>query len=129
MRYLTLSEVWKIHNLVVEHVGGSYGLLYRIQLEISLDRPLMQSNGIDKYPTLVDKAAALWFYIGISEPFADLNQVTAYAVMESLLVLNSYKINASIDEKKKIVLELAEGNLTKEKLAEWLKCHVQQKGE
>jgi death on curing protein len=123
MRYLTFTEIWKLHDLTISRTGGSYGLLYRSALESSIDR-----SQADRYPTLVDKAAALWWYIGLNEPFVDGNKITAYAAAEVFLLLNGWKINASVDERKRMVLELEAENLNREELVKWLECHVQSQG-
>lgn len=120
MRYLTFTEVWKLHDLAIARTGGSYGLLYRSALESSIDR-----SQADRHPNLVDKAAALWWYIGLNEPFTDGNKITAYVTAEVFLLLNGWKINASVDERKKMILELTEGTLRREELVKWLDCHIQ----
>ncbi len=121
MRYLTFTEIWKLHDLAIAHIGGSYGLLDRNRLESFINR-----SQTDRHPTLlVDKAAALWWYIGLSESFVDGNKITAYAAAEVFLLLNGLKINTSVDERKQMILEISEGNSSREKLAQWLRCHVQ----
>jgi death on curing protein len=121
MRYLTVTEVWKIHDLAIERMGGNYGLQYRGSLESSVERP---QNDL-RYPTLVEKAAALWWFLGGSEPFVDGNTIAADTAMETFLMLNGWKINASVDERKKVMLEIADGNLKHEDLTKWLASHIQ----
>lgn len=123
MRYLTFTEIWKLHDLAIARTGGSYGLLHRSMLEIAVAKP-----NKDRCPTVADKAAVLWWYLWLSEAFVDGNKRTAYAAMEVFLLLNGWKVNASVDEQKKMILELAEGNLKLEDLAKWLECHVQPQG-
>ena len=124
MRYLTVTEVWKLHDLAIERMGGSYGLQDRDSLELSVERP---QNDL-RYPTLVEKAAALWRYLGGSKPFIDGNTIAADAAMEAFLMLNGWKIDASVDERKKVMLEVADGNLNREDLTKWLKSHIQPQG-
>lgn len=123
MRYLTFTEIWKLHDLAISRTGGSYGLLDRSMLGRAVAKPKE-----DRYPTLFDKAAVLGWRLEISEPFVDGNERTAYMAMEVFLLLNGWKVNASVDEREKMILELAEGNLKREELAKWLECHVQPQG-
>lgn len=124
MRYLTVTEVWKLHDLAIERMGGSYGLQDRDSLELSVERP---QNDL-RYPSLVEKAAALWWYLSGSEPFIDGNTIAADAAMEAFLMLNGWKIDASVDERKKVMLEVADGNLNREDLTKWLKSHIRPQG-
>jgi death on curing protein len=56
----------------------------------------------------------------MSHPFIDGNKRTGHAAMETFLVLNRLKINASVDEQEHIVLVIASGELGLEGLIEWL---------
>jgi death on curing protein len=124
MRYLTVTEVWKLHDLAIDRMGGSYGLEDRSSLELSVERP---QNDI-QYPSLVEKAAALWWYLSGSKPFIDGNTIAADAAMEAFLMLNGWKINASVDERKQVMLEVSDGNLKREDLIKWLTSHVRPQG-
>jgi prophage maintenance system killer protein len=45
--------------------------------------------------------------------------------MEAFLILNGYKINASIDDQVKIILSVASGQIDQEELAIWVERHIQ----
>ena len=44
--------------------------------------------------------------------------------MEVMLILNGYEIYAPVDEQEKVILELASGNISRDKLVEWLTDHI-----
>jgi death-on-curing protein len=73
---------------------------------------------------LFDKAALTGYLLICNHPFVDGNKRIGHAVMEVLLVLNGYEIVASIDEQEKIILQVADGALTREQFTDWLKEHV-----
>ncbi len=78
-------------------------------LESSLAQPRMSFGGQELYPTLVDKASALAFSLGLNHPFLDGNKRVGHAAMETFLVLNGYEISADADEQEQVVLRLASG--------------------
>ncbi|MCD8489423.1 MAG: type II toxin-antitoxin system death-on-curing family toxin [Desertifilum sp.] len=125
MRYLTLDEVLRLHQQVIEQTGGIKGLRDRGILESAIAQPKMTFGGEDLYPRLVDKAAALGFSLTMNHPFIDGNKRTAHAAMEVFLVLNGYEINASLDEQESAMLRLAEGSLNREAFVGWLEQHLQ----
>jgi death-on-curing protein len=85
----------------------------------------MAFGGNELYPSIAEKAAALGFSLIQNHPFADGNKRTGHAAMESFLVINGFKINASVDEQVKVILSVASGNLNREGFTEWLANHIQ----
>ena len=59
MRYLTLAEVVELHRRLLEATGGAGGIRDLGALESAIAQPRMMFSGVDLYPTLVEKAAAL----------------------------------------------------------------------
>ena len=60
----------------------------------------------------------------MNHPFVDGNNRTGHAVAETFLILNSMKVNASIDEQERIVLAIASGELGREAFVEWVQQHI-----
>jgi death-on-curing protein len=124
MRYLTLNELLQLHRHLVEQFGGSVEIHSVEALESALAQPRMTFSGEDLYPTIVEKAAALGFSLIRNHPFVDGNKRTGHAAMEIFLILNSYEIDASVDEQERIILQLAAGELERKAFDEWLRDHV-----
>lgn len=55
MRYLTLHEVLAIYRRIMHTSGGAAGISNLHSLEAALAQPYMTFDGIDPYPTLVQK--------------------------------------------------------------------------
>ena len=66
-------------------------------------------------------AAAYAFGIARDHPFVDGNKRTALIAARTFLLLNGVNLKASQDEKALIFLQLAEGLLTQEELADWIR--------
>jgi death-on-curing protein len=124
MRYLTLNELLQLHRRLVEQSGGSAGIRSVEALESALAQPRMTFSGQDLYPTIVEKAAALGFSVIKNHPFVDGNKRTRHAAMEVFLFLNSYEIDAPVDEQEHVILQLAAGKLDRNAFTEWLRVHA-----
>jgi death on curing protein len=127
MRYLTIEEVLRLHDRVIERTGGSAGVRDRGALESAVSQPQMTFSGDDLYPTLPEKAAALCFSLAMNHPFVDGNKRTAHAAMEVFLILNGFEIRSSVDDQEAMMLSLATGILKREGLTEWLEQQIRTK--
>lgn len=84
----------------------------------------MALAGLDLYPTLADKAAALCFSLVGNHPFVDGNKRVGHAATETFLVLNGAEIDAHLDEQERVMLDLAAGRIDRGQLADWLRQHL-----
>ncbi|MFG3817622.1 type II toxin-antitoxin system death-on-curing family toxin [Limnothrix redekei] len=124
MRFLLVEDIIRIHEQVVARSGGSLGILNQAALESAMAQPQQSFSGIDLYEGLVDKAAALAFFLALNHPFIDGNKRVAYTAMEVFLVLNGYEVVASVDDSESTFLDLAAGRLTRQQLTEWLRQRI-----
>jgi len=127
VRYLTLKEVLELHGQILSQSGGTPGILNLSALQSALAQPRMSFGGADLYPTIAEKAAALGFSLVNNHPFVDGNKRTGHAVMEVFLVLNGFEIRAPADEQEQIVLQVASGELGRDRFTAWLKTHIIQR--
>jgi death on curing protein len=127
MRYLTIEEVLRLHDRLIERTGGSAGVRDRGALESAVAQPQMTFSGDDLYPTLPEKAATLCFSLAMNHPFVDGNKRTAHAAMEVFLILNGFEIRSSVDEQEAMMLSLATGILKREGLTELLEQQIRTK--
>ncbi|HKV37806.1 MAG TPA: type II toxin-antitoxin system death-on-curing family toxin [Blastocatellia bacterium] len=121
MRYLTLEEVQEMHRRVIAQSGGSLGIRDLGSLLSSIAQPEMTFDGLDLYPTLAEKAAALGYSLIQNHPFIDGNKRIGHLAMETFLVLNGYELDADVDEQERLILEVASGNASRARLVEWVR--------
>lgn len=124
MRYLSLLEIFELHETLIDSLGGSSGIRDIGALESAVNQPRLTFDQSELYPDLVSKAAALCFSLIMNHPFVDGNKRVGHAAMETFLILNGLEIDATIHEQERIILNLAAGKLTREALTVWLKDHV-----
>lgn len=127
-RYLTVTEVVRLHALVVERTGGASGLRDRGALESAVAQPQQTFGGAELYPTLATKAAALAYALVMNHPFVDGNKRIGHAAMEAFLMLNGHEIEADVEEQEAMFLRLAAGEVKREELVAWIESHAQQSG-
>ena len=123
MRYLSLSEVLELHELVLEQSGGTTGIRDLGALESTLVQPRMTFSGEDLYQTIQEKAAALCFSLVMNHPFIDGNKRAGHAAMEIFLVLNDWELDATIDDAERTILLLAAGTLSRDEFVQWVNDH------
>jgi len=125
MRWLQLAEVLELHRRLIDQSGGTAGIRDLGLLEASLAQPRQTFGGIDLYPELNEKAAALGFSLIQNHPFVDGNKRIGHAAMEITLVLNGVELVASVDSAEAVVLAVAMGELNREAFTNWVKAHRQ----
>jgi death on curing protein len=124
MRYLALGEVVELHRRLLEATGGASGIRDFGALESAIAQPKATFGGVDLYPTLVEKAAALGFSLVQGHAFVDGNKRVGHAAMETFLILNGAEIDASVDDQERLILDLAAGRIGRSHLVDWLRQHI-----
>jgi death-on-curing protein len=119
-----LGEILEIHRRIIMQTGGISEVRNLAGLESALAQPRMTFAGRDLYPSLAAKAAALCFSVVQNHPFIDGNKRCGHAAMETFLVLNGKEIKSSVDEAEQVILQMASGKLSREKLTLWVLEHI-----
>lgn len=124
MRYLTLGEIIALHQAVLNQTGGATGIRDLGALESASAQPRATFGGTDLHVTVVQKAAALGFSLTLNHPFVDGNKRAAHAAMEVFLMLNGLELIGTVDEHERLMLDLADGRISREQLATWIEQRV-----
>jgi death on curing protein len=113
-----------IHRRQLAEHGGSEGIRDLGLLASALARPKNLLSYAEGGPDLSRLAACYAWGLIRNHPFVDGNKRTAYVVCRTFLKLNGLDLNASQEEKYLTFLQLAEGLLSEEELAGWIRSHV-----
>ena len=124
MRFLELEQVVELHRLIIRQSGGGVGMRDRKALESALAQPRMTFDGVDLYPTMASKAAALAHALIQNHPFVDGNKRIGHASMEVFLVLNGYEIAATVDDQETLILAVASGTVSRSELIIWVERNI-----
>ena len=113
-----------IHQRQISEHGGIEGLRDEGLLASALARPQNLLAYAQPRPDLAALAAAYAYGIARDHPFVDGNKRTALVAARTFLLLNGVNLEASQDEKYLTFLELAQGTLTGELLADWIRKRI-----
>ena len=123
MKWLRIDAVLAMHaRQIAEHGGGS-GVRDIGLLESALARP---QNILSYEPDadIARLAASLAIGIAKNHPFVDGNKRTALVATRTFIILNGFELKASQQEKYLTFLSLAEGSISEDELAVWLRERV-----
>ncbi|MEY9841941.1 type II toxin-antitoxin system death-on-curing family toxin [Streptacidiphilus sp. EB103A] len=121
MIYLELAELL----LIVERVTGSrhtvrdFGLL-----QSALYRPRTDVFGVEAYPTLMEKAAALLHSSARNYALVDGNKRAAWVAVRAMLRLNGVSLTAPVDDAEVFVNAVATGELEVPEIVKQLQLWV-----
>jgi death on curing protein len=111
------------HRQIAEH-GGSEGLRDEGLLLSALARPQNLLSYCEPAPDLASLAAAYAYGIARNHPFVDGNKRTALVAARTFLILNGVDLKATQDDKVLTFLNLAEGAISEEELADWIRERI-----
>lgn len=111
------------HRQIAEH-GGSEGLRDEGALLSALARPQNLLAYAEPGLDLASLAAAYAYGIARNHPFVDGNKRTALVAARTFLILNGVDLEATQDDKVLTFLNLAEGTISEEELAEWIRKRI-----
>jgi len=120
---LTKEQVIKIHSSLIAKTGGIDGIRDENLLESSLNSPFQSFDGVELYPSLMQKAAWIRYSLISNHPFIDGNKRIGIHIMLVFLSLNGIELNYAQEELIDIGLKLAVGKMKAEELIIWLNSH------
>ncbi|WP_414585078.1 type II toxin-antitoxin system death-on-curing family toxin [Scytonema sp. PCC 10023] len=115
--FLNKTTVLKIYARQIEKFGGTLGIRDEGLLESALAQPQATFAGELLHPTIHEQAAAYLYHLAMNHPFIDGNKRTAFAVMDTFLRLNGYSLNLTNEQAYDLVMQVAEGQMSKSDLA------------
>ncbi|MBA3770222.1 MAG: type II toxin-antitoxin system death-on-curing family toxin [Blastocatellia bacterium] len=123
MHWLTINRAVAIHRRQIAEHGGSDGVRDTGLLESAFAR-LHNIEAYEPDADIARFAAAYAFGIVKNHPFIDGNKRTGYVVMETFLVKNGFWLSATPADKYLTFISLADGSLSEDELAEWLRTRI-----
>ena len=109
---------------MIKRFGGSYGVRDIGLIESAVERCKATFDGIDLYPTIFDKAAALMHSLLKNHAFVDGNKRTAYTSCGVFFKINGYKLENMHKASLEFVMSVENNSLSLEEIADWLKKHT-----
>jgi death-on-curing protein len=128
--FLTLDDICEINRDWVQRYGGRYidvdkNLHNRASLEYILAAIQYPVFGYDRFPTLIDKASALAWWIVEGHVFNDGNKRTGMQSAIELLELNGAMTHFNVDIVVEIPLAVANGSISLPELTNLMSTYVE----
>lgn len=123
--FLTVEQVVRLHQRLVERYGGDPGLLSMELLESAVMMPIATFDGQMLHESLAAMAAAYLFHLCRNHPFADGNRRIALAAAELFVLANGQRLRATNRELEQITRHVAEGVMPKHELVRWFEARVE----
>jgi death-on-curing protein len=124
--WLLEETVRAVHSRQISEHGGRPGIRDEGLLLSALARPQNLSVYGDPPPDLAALAASYAFGIARNHPFIDGNKRVALVAARTFLLINYADLEATQEEKYLTFLRLAEGGLSEDELAEWIRARMKQ---
>ncbi len=122
-RYLNVYEMIIINE---EIIGKTSQLRDVDLLEAAVLRPSASAFGEDAYPTIVDKAAAMFHSLSRNHAFVDGNKRTSTVALIMFLHLNGYRVMWNPEDALQFIIGVATGSHDDvPTIAAWLGKHVE----
>lgn len=119
-RWLSRVVVDAIHNDQLREHGGMAGLRDENALESALARPKQKWHYADNVD-IATLAAAYGFGLVKSHPYRDGNKRIGFLALATFLGLHGYELEATDDEIVAEIVSLADGRVSEEQLAGWIR--------
>ena len=123
--WLEKELIIAIHDRQLAEFGGSSGIRDESLLESALARPQQAYSYGDPLPDLAALAASLAFGLARNHPFVDGNKRTSHVAYRTFLALHGAQLNAKDEDKYLTILALAQGDISEEDFATWLREHIE----
>ena len=124
MIILDTSEIIEIHKMLIAATGGSSGIRDINLLDSAVSGCYQTFDGVDLYPTVVEKAARIAYTLCKNHPFVDGNKRIAVTSMLVMLRLNQISLSFSQQELIILGLGIANGELEYENILCWINSHL-----
>jgi len=123
---VTLTELFLIHELLIETFGGIRGITEHGfgKLEAAIAAPNVSMFGEDLYEGLPAKAAALFFRMVRAHGFSDGNKRVALVALILYLERNGLRLRADDDALYEVTMAAAT-DATQEQVTAWIDAHLE----
>lgn len=129
IKFLKKDIILTFHQDQLERYGGKAGIRDEELLESALAQPEASFGGEYVHKDLFHMAAAYGFHLCQNHPFYDGNKRTALIAMYTFLYVNGYQIVADKKSLFAIMMDLAQGTVSKDQLRDYLKKNTKSREE
>ena len=115
------DKVLLLHQLITQETGGDPGLRDIGLLDSALESAYATFDGVDLYPSKVEKAARLGYALIANHAFVDGNKRIGMYIMLTFLEVNGLKARPANAEVVRVGLAVASGEMKYDGLLRWVR--------
>ena len=119
-----IEHVMLIHQRIATYTGGSTGVREIGLIESALARANASFGGVDAYPDLIGKSAAVGCGLTQNHGFIDGNKRIGVMTMLFMLRRNGVRLAYTQEELVTLSLSLAQGLLDVHQTEAWIRAHL-----
>ena len=113
---ITRENILTVYTLLTEATGGTVGIRDEGLLLSALEAPYQTFDGVELFPTVLEKAVRLGYGLVSNHPFVDGNKRIGILVMLMFLELNGIALEFKDSEIVDMALGVASGSYKYEDL-------------
>jgi len=124
-RYLSAQEVIAINVAMIQRYspGEHIGVKEPGLLESAIHRPRSSVFGEDAYPTIFEKAAALFESLGQNHPFHNANKRTAFTALVIFLRYNEFHFKMDTKQAEDFTVDMVNHRFERQQVAATIEAH------
>ncbi|MBU9710452.1 type II toxin-antitoxin system death-on-curing family toxin [Evansella tamaricis] len=125
--YLTTNQVIAINSIQIRLYSPNepLGVKDPNLLDSAINRPKQSVFGRDAYPSVYEKAAALFESLAKNHAFHNANKRTALASKIVFLKINHYRWTMGIDEEQDFTVDVVNHKYTFEEIVSTIESHTE----
>lgn len=125
--YLTTNQVIAINTIQIQIYSPKepVGVKDPSLLDSAINRPKQSVFGNDAYPSIYEKAAALFESLAKNHAFHNANKRTALASLIVFLKINHYKWTMGIEEEQDFAVDVVNHKYTFEEIVKTIKNNAE----
>lgn len=124
--YLSEEQVLFTHLRLIIETGGGHGVRDGGLLKSALARPMATFDGVDLYPNLFLKTAALMASLAQNHPFVDGNKRIAITSASMFLLQNGRFLSTTNPEMVRFTHWVVEQRPPIDEIADWFQLNSQE---
>lgn len=121
--WLNRAIVEALHADQIGEHGGTLGVRDESLLESAIARPIHKWH-YEPATDLPALAAAYGFGIVKNHPFVDGNERAGLVAAYTFLAMNGFELEAPEPETVSVILGVADGSITEDEFAQWIRAHL-----
>lgn len=124
-RYLSVQEVIAINVAMIQRYspGEQIGVKEPGLLESAVHRPQQSILGKDAYPTIIEKASALFESLGQNHPFHNANKRTAFTALVIFLRYNHLKFKVGPKQAEDFTVDMVNHHIDRQQVIKIIEAH------